>query len=246
MLQEQTQKSLRELRLNSMAKALDEQQAQPHLQELSFEERLGLLVDREISDRRNRRIGKQLRQAKLRQEACIEDINYRHPRGLDKAQMSSLLSCDFIRKSQNLLITGPTGCGKSWLACAFANQACRQGLSASYIRISHLLEELRIAHANGSFAKSLTQLLKVDLLILDDFGLEAPGTKERKDLLEIIEDRHKRKSTLVTSQLAIKHWHEHIGEPTVADAILDRLLHNAHKLELKGASMRATRGIDLS
>ena len=239
MLYEQTQKGLRELRLATMAKALDEQQAQPHLQALSFEERLGLMVDRELSERRNRRIKRQLNQAKLRQEACAEDVDYRHPRGLDKSQMSNLFGCDFIRKAQNLLITGPTGCGKSWLACAFANQACRQGLSARYIRTTHLLEELRISHANGSFGKSLGQLLKVDLLILDDFGLDAPGNKERKDLLEIIEDRHKRKSTLVTSQLAVSHWHEHIGEPTVADAILDRLFHNAHKLELTGASMRA-------
>src|SRR3989338_3839243 len=160
--------------------------------------------------------------------------------------MASLLTGDFIRHAQNLLITGPTGCGKSWIACALGNQACRQGLSVRYERVSRLLEALRIANADGSYGKLLNQFAKIDLIILDDFGLEQLGAIDRKDLFEIIEDRHKRKSTLITSQLAVKHWHDYIGEPTVADAMLDRLLHNAHKLELKGNSMRVTKAIDLS
>ena len=204
------------------------------------------MVDREVTERKNRRLAMLLRTAKLRQNACVEDLDYRHPRGLERSQMASLVRGDFIRHAQNLLVTGPTGCGKSWIACALGNQACRQGLSVRYERVSRLLEALRIAHADGSYGKLLNQFAKVDLIILDDFGLEQLSAIDRKDLFEIIEDRHKRKSTLITSQLAVKHWHDYIGEPTVADAMLDRLLHNAHKLELKGNSMRVTKVIDLS
>jgi len=246
MLNEQTQRSLRELKLFGMATSFDEQRAQPEMQAFCFEERLGLMVDREVTERKNRRLAMLLRTAKLRQNACVEDIDYRHPRGLEKSIMATLITGDFIRHAQNLLITGPTGCGKSWIACALGNQVCRQGLSVRYLRVSRLLEELRIANADGSYGKLLNQLAKVDLIIMDDFGLEQLEANHRKDLFEIIEDRHKRKSTLITSQLAVKHWHDYIGEPTVADAILDRLLHNAHKLELKGNSMRVTKGIDLS
>lgn len=238
MLIQQTLQHLRELKLIGMADALKEQQKQPALHALSFEERLGLLVDLEITDRSNRRLSNLLRQAKLRQHACVEDIDYQHPRGLIKNKMALLISCDFIHQHHNILITGPTGCGKSWLACALGQQACRQGLRVRYWRAPRLLEELRIAHADGSYSKLLSQLAKMDLLILDDFGLEALQATDRKDLLEIIEDRHKLKSTLITSQLAVKHWHEHIGEPTIADAILDRLMNHAYKIELKGESMR--------
>jgi DNA replication protein DnaC len=243
---EKTKTSLLQLKLFGMATSYDEQRAQPELQALSFLERLGLMVDREVTERKNRRLATLLRTAKLRQNACVEDIDYRHPRGLEKSLMATLVTCDFMRHAQNLLITGPTGCGKSWIACALGNQACRQGLSVRYLRVSRLLDELRIAQADGSHGKLLNQLAKVDLIIMDDFGLEQLGANHRKDLFEIIEDRHKRKSTLITSQLAVKHWHDYIGEPTVADAILDRLLHNAHKLELNGNSMRVTKGIDLS
>jgi DNA replication protein DnaC len=240
MLIQQTLQHLQHLRLAGMGEAFAQQQQQPNLAELSFEERFALLVDRELTHRSNKRLSYLLRQSKLRQQACVEDIDYRHPRGLVKSQMTSLCTMDFIRHAQNTFITGPTGCGKSWLACALGQQACRQGFKIRYWRVTRLLEELHIAHADGSYNRLLNQLAKMDLLILDDFGLDTLTATDRKDLLEIIEDRHKLKSTLITSQLAVKHWHEHIGEPTIADAILDRLLHQAHKVELKGDSMRKT------
>jgi DNA replication protein DnaC len=238
MLLEQTLQQLRSFRLHGMACALEQQLANPEFHQLSFEERISLLIDREMLDRNNRRVTGLLRKAKLRQPACVEDINYKHPRGLDKSYMATLITCDFIRHHHNLLITGLTGCGKSWLACAMGQQACRQGLSVKYVRVAKLIEELRIAHADGSYIILLNQLAKTDLLILDDFGIDQLSQQDHRDLLEIIEDRHKLKSTLITSQLEVKHWHEYIGEPTIADAIMDRLLCHAHKLELKGPSMR--------
>lgn len=238
MLNHQTVERLKELRLEGMAAAFLEQLNQAVSQELSFEERLGMLVDRELITRENRRLEKLLKSARLRQSACVEDIDFQHPRGLDKSQTLNLSSCEWIKRGQNLHLTGLTGTGKSWLACAFGNQACRKGLSVRYERMPRLLENLRIAHADGSFNKRLLQLAKTDLLILDDFGIKPLGKGEKHDLLEIIEDRHDTHSTLITSQLPIAHWHEYLGDPTVADALLDRLLHNSHRIELKGESMR--------
>lgn len=244
MLLEQTLEKLRGLKLYGMLAAIEQQAAQPEFHELSFEERLGFLVDREVLDRGNRRVTELLRKARLRQSACVENIDYQQPRGLEKSRMATLISCDFIRHHQNLLITGPTGCGKSWLACAIGQQACRQGISVRYIRVAKLLEELRISHADGTYIRLLAQLAKHDLLILDDFGLDSLSRQDQLDLLEIIEDRHQIKSTLITSQLGVKHWHEYIGEPTIADAIIDRLINRAHQLQLKGESMRKEKKVD--
>jgi DNA replication protein DnaC len=236
---------LRHLKLSGMANAYTEQINQPPMLDLPFNERFAMLVDRESLNRNNRRIANLLRQAKFRQQASTEAIDYHHPRNLLKSQCTSLTSCDFIRHHHNLLITGPTGCGKTYLACAIGHQACRQGLSVRYLRLPRFLDELVIAHADGSYGKMLLQLLKVDLLICDDFGV-APGltTLQRRDMFNLIEDRHQVKSTIITSQLPVKHWHDYIGEPTTADAILDRLLENAHRLELDGDTMRKKKSLD--
>jgi DNA replication protein DnaC len=238
MLNQQTIEQLRTLRLDAMARAFGEQLEQPVFRELSFEERFSMIVLKEVTERDNRRLAKLLKAARLRQPACVEDIDFRHPRGLDKPNLLSLATCDWVRRRHNLHITGLTGTGKSWLACAFGNQACRLGLSVRYERVPRLLDQLRIARADGSFGKRLVALAKTDLLILDDFGIKPLGKSEKHDLLEIVEDRHDRRSTLITSQLPIAQWHEYLGEPTVADALLDRVLHNSHRLELIGESMR--------
>jgi DNA replication protein DnaC len=179
-----------------------------------------------------------LKAAKLRINACVEHIDYRHPRGIDKARMSTLSSCQWVQRQQNLCLTGPNGSGKTWLACALGNQACRQGLSTRYFRLPRLFEMLRIAHGDGSYPRLMNQLAKTDLLILDNWGIQKIVAAQRNDLMEVIEDRHGLKATLIASQLPVEHWHELIGEATLADAILDRLLHNAHRLPLKGESMR--------
>ena len=181
-----------------------------------------------------------LKNARLKHNACVEDIDYRSGRGLDKAVTASLIGCDWIRQAQNLILTGATGCGKTWLACALGNQVCRQGMSVLYVRTSRFLEEMKLAHSDGSFRKRLMQIAKVDMLILDDWGLSSLTQSERQDLLELIDDRTK-KSTLITSQIPVKAWHEVIGEPTLADAILDRIVHRAHTIELTGESMRKTK-----
>lgn len=239
MLKTQTIQALRRLKLFGLARAYEQQLEQPVAAELSFDERLGLLVSMEETMRDERRQERLLKQAKLRQsQACIEDLDYRHPRGLERSRMAALVSCDFIRQRQNLLLVGPTGTGKSWIACALGQAACRQGLSARYERVPRLLENLRLSKGDGSYGKKLQTLAKIELLILDDFGLKPLVQAEKHDLLEIIEDRHGLRSTIVTSQLPVKAWHEYLGEPTVADALLDRLLNNAHRLELRGESLR--------
>ena len=226
---------------SGMADALERQLTQPTThEELSFEERLGLLIDAEATARENRRIERLLRTAKLRYGASVHDINYRHPRGLLKSRMASLINGHWLHKHQGLVITGPTGCGKSWLACALGDNACRHGFSVRYFRAARLFKALEIARGDGSYAKLLAQLARTDLLIFDDFALEPLSTRNRNDLLEIMEDRYAERSVLVTSQLGVKQWHKAIGDPTLADAILDRLVHNAHRLELKGHTMRGS------
>jgi len=240
MLTHPTLEQLEILRLPGMLQALKEQLEMDDINDMSFEERLGLLLDREANVRENRRLQTRLRKAKLRQNACIEDIDFRHPRGLDKSVITKLADCRWIKNHENLIITGPTGAGKSYLACAFAQKACREGFTTTYLRISRLFEDLSIAKGDGRYLKMLTGFAKTDLLVLDDYGLSKLNQEQRHDLLEIFEDRHRVRSTLVTSQLPLDHWHEQIGDPTLADAILDRLVHNAHKIQikLKGDSMR--------
>lgn len=241
MMNNQTLQTLRTLKLTGMADGLEQQLSQPGThEELGFDERLALLVDRETTYRHNNKISRLLKAAKLKLQAYPEDIDYRHPRGLIKNQFADLLGSQWIHQHHNVLITGPTGCGKTYLGCVLATQACRQGLSVRYFRTSRLLEMLSIAHGDGRFPKIIQQLAKTDLLVLDDWGLEQMTLSQRNDLLEIMEDRHGLKSTLITSQLPITQWHKAIGDATLADAILDRLLHNSHKLKLKGESMRKT------
>jgi DNA replication protein DnaC len=242
MLTHNTTATLRLLKLAGMAKAFEEQLIQPITQSLSFEERFGLLVDRELTHRDSKRLERLLKQAKLKHaSACVENLDFRAARELDKSLVASLASCDWIRNHHNLLITGATGGGKTWLACALANQACRQGLSVLYARLPRLFEELKIAHADGSFGKRLAQFAKADLLLLDDFGLNAIGQAERSDLLEILDDRVNAKASIITSQLPVDHWHAYLNDPTLADAILDRVVHSSYRLDLKGESMRKSR-----
>ena len=238
MLTHPTLDKLQTLRLTGMLKALSEQMQMPDISDLSFEERLGLLVDREMTERHDRRLKTRLRQAKLRLNASIEDLDYRHPRGLDKSLFISLASCQWVRDRRNILITGPTGVGKTWIACALGQTACRGGYTTLYLRLPRLLQELPIAKGDGRYPKLMASLAKTDVLILDDWALAKLSDEHRHDLLEILEDRHDRRSTLVTSQFPLEHWHEAIGNPTLADAILDRLVHNAYKITLKGDSMR--------
>jgi DNA replication protein DnaC len=238
MLNQPTLNTLRSLRLAGMAEAFAQQLEQPDVQRLSFDERLALLVDRELTYRRNRRLQRLLHDAHFRQQACVEEIDFQPKRGLDRSMIAGLSSCDWIRQRHNLLITGATGTGKSWMACALGQAACRQGLAVKYERTHRLLEQLRIARGDGSYHKKLAGLAKLDLLILDDFGLKPLQQTERHDLLEIIEDRHDVHSTLITSQLPVSSFYEYLNEPTIAEALLDRLLHGAHRLELKGESLR--------
>jgi DNA replication protein DnaC len=238
MLKHPTLDKLHALKLTGMAAALADQSATPDITELTFEERLGLLVDREMTERDNRRMTSRLRRARLRHNAILEDIDYRNSRGLDKGLIQSLSGCQWVKEHLNVLITGPTGVGKTWLACALAHKACREGYTAQYVRLTRLMRELTIAKGDGQYAKLLTNLAKVDVLILDDWGLMKLSAENRRDLLEVLEDRHGRRSTIATSQLPMDQWHDVIGVASLADAILDRLIHNAYKINLRGESMR--------
>jgi DNA replication protein DnaC len=242
MLSHPTREKLLALKLRGMAAALDEQSRIPACQEMNFEERLGLLVDREATERSNRNIEIRLKVARLRQNALPEDIDFKHARGLDRSVVLSLLSCDWIRHHNNCIITGPTGAGKSFLACALANKACREGFRVQYARTTRLLGDLVIARADGSYSRKLQSLARVDLLLLDDWGIAPMSPENARDLLEILDDRYQRRSTILCSQTPVDAWHQLIGDPTVADAALDRLVHNAHRLQISGESMRKTLG----
>ena len=238
MLTHPTLEKLQALRLTGMAKALEEQMQMIGLEELSFAERLGLLVDREMTERESRRLKDRLAKARLRQAAAVEDVDLRTPRGLDRSLFLALCSCQWVIQHLNVLITGPTGAGKSFLACALAQKACREGFTALYHRLPRLLSELATAKADGRYPKLLSGLARVDVLVLDDWCLHPLTDSHRRDLLEILEDRYGNRSTVVTSQLPVTTWHDAIGDATLADAVLDRLVHNAYELRLKGESRR--------
>jgi len=239
MMLEMTLKKLNQLKLFGMAEALVEQSRNTMYANLPFEERLGLLIDRECSVRDNRRLANLLRGARLRYpQACPEEIDFRTPRGLSKDAVVSLMQNGWVTGKQNVIITGPTGTGKTFIACALANSACRNGHGAHYTRLPRLLEEMNIARGDGSYGKHLARLAKYTVLIIDDWGLAKLNDKERRDLLEVLEDRNGISSTIISSQIPTGKWHDIIGDPTIADAVLDRLIHNAHMITMKGESMR--------
>lgn len=239
MLNEHTLDQLRSLRLDGMVRAIEEQATSTAASTLGFDDRFTMLVQREIAWRDDRRVTRLLKAAKLKvSSACVEDINWRASRSLDRSLVAALAGGDWLRQGQNLLITGMTGCGKTWLACALAHQAARSGFSVLYTRAARLFDELQVAHGDGSFSRRLAQLAKLDLLVLDDFAISPMGAGERNDLLEMLDDRVGTRSTLITSQLPVKAWHTYLDDPTLADAILDRVVHSSHKIALKGKSLR--------
>jgi len=241
MLREETYNKLGQMRMHGLTCALREQLDDDRYDKLSFEERVGMMVDREWTEREARRLTRRLQQAKLREQACVEDIDYKHPRALDRTLMQRLATCQWLAKHLNVLITGPTGVGKTYLSCALAQKACREGYSAIYRRVPRLFQELNLARADGSLTKLMNKLAKADLLVLDDWGLAPLTAQERRDLLEVLDDRSGRRSTLVAAQLPVGQWHKLIGDATIADAVMDRLIHNSHRLELDGESLRKKR-----
>ncbi len=240
MLDQQTINKLYELKLTGMAEAFADQFNQPDMDKLSFEERFGLIVDRQWTWKENNRMERYLKNARMKLNACVEDIDYKTPRGIDQSVMMSLISCDWVKRHHNIIITGPTGAGKTFLACALTNKACREGYRALYLRSPKFSYQMVLAKGDGSYGKIINKLANAHVLVIDDLGLTPLTDTERRDLLEVVEERHGHASTIVTSQLPVAHWHEQIGDPTIADAILDRLIHNAHKINLsmKGDSMR--------
>lgn len=229
---------LRTLKLDGMALALLEQQEQPNSRDLSFEERLTLLVDRERACRDTRGLQRRLSAARLKLNASVEDVDLKHPRGLDTRLLRTLQGGQWITERRGVIITGPTGVGKTYLGCALAHQACRQGFTALYAQTGRLLQELIVARGDGRYLKLLTSIARINVLILDDWGLDIPTADGRRILLEILDDRYERGSTIIASQFPTTAWHENLGDPTLADAILDRVLHHAYRIELNGESLR--------
>ena len=238
MLNNQTITQLHDMRLGGMAAAYEEQRQQPQIADISFDDRFGMLVDRQWQWREERALSTRIRIAKFKLQACMEDIDYRTSRGLKREMVNSLRSGDWINYHQNIILTGSTGTGKSFLACAIGQNACRSGYKVRYFVAAKLFRLLRSSHADGSYMRLTDRLAKTDLIIIDDWGMETLKAAEYRDFLEILDDRQGKGSTLITSQFPINLWHDTIGNPTVADAILDRLIHNSHKIELQGESMR--------
>ena len=238
-MDQQTIEKLYQMRLEGMAIGFKEQTEQPSMGSLSFEERFAMIVEREWTSRENRKLALRLKNAKLTLQATVEDIDYRHHRGLDKSVIRTLATCQWVKKAQNIIISGPTGIGKSYIAEALAQKACREGATALKAKASRLFKELELARGDGSYLKLLNRYARIDVLFIDDWG--QLNEMERKDFLEILEDRYNTKPTILTSQYPVAKWHELIGEPTIADAILDRIIHNSHKIPLKGESMRKNR-----
>src|SRR6516225_580008 len=242
MLHQPTIEKLHTLKLHGMADAFRAQLETSESHQLSFEERFALLVDHQWLWKENRALRRRLRSAKLKQPAVIEDINYQHPRGLDRKLLRTLASSEWVRQKLNLVFLGPSGIGKSWIACALAQKACRDGFSVLHKKASELFRELALAQADGSLGRMLLRLSLIDVLLIDDFAMAPLKDSDRRDFLEVCDDRYQRRSLILTSQMPVAHWHEQIGDPTVADSILDRLLHNAYRMELNGESMRKTLG----
>ena len=238
-MNEHTLTQLRNLRLDGMVRALEEQATSTAASALGFEDRFSLLVQRQVAWRDDRRVERLLKAAKLKvSSACVQDIDWRASRSLDRSLVAALAGGDWLRNAQNLLITGATGCGKTWLGCALAHQAARAGFSVLYVRAGRLFDELHVAHGDGSFARRMSQLAKLDLLVIDDFAISPMGAPERNDLLEVLNDRVGTRSTLITSQLPVNAWHTYLDDPTLADAILDRIVHSSHRISLKGGTLR--------
>ena len=242
MLNQPTMEKLNAMKLHVMADGFREQMETADASQLSFEERFGLLVDRQWIWKENRALIRRLQVAKFKECGVVEDIDYQHPRNLDRKLMRTLATSDWVRQHQNLLFIGPTGIGKTWLACALAHRACRDGFFALHKRMSELFRDLAVARADGSIGHVLARIARVDVLLLDDFAMAPLKDSERRDFLEICDDRYQRRSTVLTSQLPVAHWHEQIGDPSIADSIMDRLVHNAYRIELSGESIRKTRG----
>ena len=241
MLNQQTLDKLHTLKLHGLADAFRVQLETTEASQLSFEERFALLVDQQWLWKENRALERRLRAAHLKERGVIEDVDYQHPRGLDRKLVRTLSSSEWVRQHQSVLLLGPTGIGKTWLACALAQKACRDGFSVLHKRTSELFRELAVAHADGRIGQMLLRLSRIDVLLLDDFAMAPLKDAERRDFLEICDDRYQRRAMILTSQMPVAHWHEQIGDPSIADSILDRLIHNAYRIELKGESLRKKR-----